>query len=236
MSALYAYIIHVKGSNERKVYMDQIISAHANLTWKYITNGNIEDLNSTILDAHFKGKMHNSTAFTSCAYKHILAMQEGSKHEWFLVVEDDIEFYGHFDEHLKLIIREIKTRDLSNSIISLEDSIPKYIPKSKRKPNQILYSKDEMRLAGAYLMDSLAAQSILQYIHEHKSELTADWLYTHLIKSKVINGFWSQPAIACQKSIDGGLPSLIDNKSTGFFRQINFGIQKWIKKLRAGLK
>lgn len=236
MAQLPAYIIHVQGNKERKSYMDKNIAVLTDINWSYIYKGNIEELDETILHTFFKGKMHAKTAFTSCAYKHILAIEKGIKQPWFLVVEDDIEFYPHFQPMLTKILSEIANKGLSNSIISLEDSIPKYIPKSDRILNQFLYHKDEMRLAGAYLMDAKAAQNVYDYLAKHKSDLTADWFYTHLIKKGTINCYWSQPAIACQKSIDGGLPSLIDNKPTGLFRQINFGVQKWIKKLRANFK
>jgi GR25 family glycosyltransferase involved in LPS biosynthesis len=224
MTRIPAYIIHVQGNKKRKLFMDKKIAQHSSLGWSYINDGNIEDLDASILDTYFKGKMHNKTAFTSCAYKHILAMKSGTAKNWFLVVEDDIEFYSNFEEILENILNEISVKGIHNSIISLEDSIPKYISKSDRRANQFLYPKEEMRLAGAYLMDSEAAKNALQFITAYKSELTADWFYTHLIKIKTINCYWSQPAIACQKSIDGR------------FRQINFGIQKWIKKLRANFK
>ena len=236
MTQIPAYIIHVEGNQERKAFMDKKIAQHPDLLWQFINKGNIEDLSPEVLDHYFKGKMHQKTAFTSCAFKHILAAKEGSTKNWFLVVEDDIEFYNHFDKTLNLILNEVHKKGIKNGIISLEDSIPKYIPKSERKPNQYIYPKDEMRLAGAYLMDNEAAKNTLAYLNKNKSDLTADWFYTHLIKSKVINGYWSQPALACQKSIDGGLPSLIDNKRTGILRQLNFGTQKWIKKLRAWFK
>ena len=98
MTSIPAYIIHVQGNKERKIFMDKNIAHCSHLDWSYINSGNIEELNSSILDTYFKGKMHQKTAFTSCAYKHILAMKAGATKSWFLVVEDDIELYSNFAE------------------------------------------------------------------------------------------------------------------------------------------
>jgi GR25 family glycosyltransferase involved in LPS biosynthesis len=233
MMQLNAYIIHVKGNQKRKAYMLQLIKEYSFINWHFIENGNISDLNTDILDTYFKGKMHNHAAFTSCAYKHLLALAKSNQSGWSLIVEDDITFYDGFQSKIVGILKEAETKYISNAIISLEDSIPKYIPKSERMPDQMLYPQNSMRLAGAYLIDAKAAQNALNYIYTHKSELTADWFYTSLIEKKVISCYWSQPPVACQKSLTGAMPSLIDNKKSGVLRQLNFGVQKWIKKLRS---
>lgn len=233
MASLNAFIIHVKGNQKRKDYMLQLIKNYPFINWNFIEQGNISDLTEDILDSYFKGKMHALSPFTSCAYKHVLGLQKITQDNWCLIVEDDIAFYEGFERHLKQILDELKNRNITNSIVSLEDSIPKYIPKSERKSNQLLYPQASMRLAGAYLIDSEGALNTLTYLDTHKSDLTADWLYTSLVKKNILKCYWSQPPLACQKSLSGALPSLIDNKKSGVMRQINFGIQKWIKKIRS---
>ncbi len=217
--------------------MNTLTGKYPEIEWNYIENGNMEDLNPEMVSSIFREKMNTITPFVSCAYKHLLALKElqKSNKQWALVVEDDIDFYPDFDLKLQHILAEAEQEKVDNSMVSLEDSIPRYVPRSERQEGKMLYAKDEMRLAGAYLVDRKAADTILAYIDLNKCHLTIDWFYTFLMKEKTINGWWSHPALACQKSLSGGMPSLIDKKSTGWFRRLNFSIQKWIKRLRSNL-
>lgn len=217
--------------------MDSMLSMHHKIKPEFIEIGNIDTLDEGILKDLFKDDMAKAQAVTSCAYKHYIAVKNiANQKEWCLVLEDDIALYKNFDLLMPQILEELNNRNISNAIISLEDSLPKYIPKNERSKHTLLYAREEMRLAGAYLIDASAAKNIMHFVEKNKIHLTADWFYSFLTKKGIINCFWAQPAIACQKSISGGLPSLIDNKSTGWFRRLNFWIQKNIKRLRSSIK
>lgn len=230
------YIIHVQGNKERKLHMEKLLAKFPILEPNYINQGNISDLEDEVLHTYFKGEMAQKQAVTSCAYKHLLALQSIANLDgWGMVLEDDIKFYSNFNDEFGKVLNEIKIRNIGNAIISLEDSLPRYIPKNELIKGTLLYSRKEMRLAGAYLIDHLAAKNILSYVSEHKIHLTADWFYSFLIQENVLSCYWSQPAIACQKSISGSLPSLIDRKKQGVFRQLSFFLQRQLKKIRSKL-
>jgi len=230
-----AHIIHVKGAHARKEHLDNLLSKYPYLKPSFTEFGNINDLSPDILDQFFTGFMYQPSAFVSCAYKHILSLEKlvTSNENWALILEDDISFYKNFDVVFHKIEKEIATKEIANTIISLEDSLPKYIPRSKRIKGEVLYPAQRPRLAGAYLIDKHAAKSILDYIALNKCHQTWDWFCQHCIENKIIQCYWSQPAIACQGSLSGSLPSLIDNKKTGTFRSLNFLMQRNIKKLKA---
>ena len=71
---------------------------------------------------------------TSCAFKHLITYQRIAEGEdnLALVLEDDIRFYPNFSLLTK-IVEEIKVHNIQNFMLSLEDSILKYIPKSESK-------------------------------------------------------------------------------------------------------
>jgi len=229
------YVIHVKGAKDRKAHIDNLLIKYPYFNTSFTEYGNIAVLSTDILDKYFKDTMHQPSAFVSCAYKHILSLEKLllSNEKWVLILEDDINFYSNFDRDFKLIVQELETRKISNAVISLEDSLPKYIPRSKRKKNQFLYSANQPRLTGANLIDQAAAKNMLEYIAQHKCHLPWDWFFKHCIENNLIDCYWSQPAIACQGSLNGSLPSLIDKKKTGNFRILDFWAQRTIKKLRA---
>ena len=228
------YIIHVDGAQERKAHMDVLLSRHLNLLPTFITDGNIKDLSKSILENYFLGEMKEQKPATSCAYKHFLALKEASKQEGVsLILEDDIDFYTSFDENLTLITEEIKLQGYNNFIVNLEDSLPRYVAKSIREKGKFLYPKNEMRLAGAYLVDSIAAKKYVEKIVQDKIHLPTDWFLNTLIQEGSVKCYWSHPVLACQKSLSGHFPSLIDQKAYGKFRQLNFWIQKQIKRFKS---
>ena len=106
--------------------------------------------------------MSKISSTTSCAYKHFLAYERLAKSDenFAMIVEDDIRFYSNFNI-IKDILIEIKTRNIKNFILSLEDSNLKYIPKSVRINGLNIYKKNKGRLAGCYLIDKEGAMNIL---------------------------------------------------------------------------
>ncbi len=227
---LNTFIIHVKGAHKREKHIKTQLQKF-NLSSEFILDGNKKSITETILDTYFKDEMHKVSAQTSCALKHILAYKRVIEKNLnqALILEDDIILQHNFNEVIEHIINEIKEKRLTNYFISLENSNHDYIKKSEVVEGQTLYKKERGRCAGAYLIDSECAKNMLLQINENRCSLPIDWFHNDLSELQKINIYWSHPYIAVQGSHNGSLPSLIDNKKTGWFRKIVYFFQGKIK-------
>lgn len=104
VSATQILVIHVRGNEERKRYVESQISA-LNMPYAFINDGNKEDLTPEIIERYFADNGEKDTMYgvfprTSCAYKHILAMQYIISHnlEGALILEDDIRLKSNFTD------------------------------------------------------------------------------------------------------------------------------------------
>jgi glycosyl transferase family 25 len=237
MSNTNTFIIHVSTAIERERHMLQQISGR-NLSYQFILDGDKDQLNEKILEKYFSGNMRQISNGTSCAYKHILAYENMIENniEQALVLEDDIELDANFEDFLGKIYDEIDRNNISNYLISLEDSNLKYVKGSERKHDQILYPKKMGRMAGAYLIDLKAAMNMVHEINQHKCSLPIDWFHNLCSEKKILNIWWAHPAIACQGSLSGSIKSLIDDKPANYFRRLSFKLQKFYKKIIYSLR
>ncbi len=225
------YIIHVSDAYDRENHMQKQLK-NKGLEINFINEGDIKELNTSLINEYFIDNMASLKSATSCAYKHIMAYKKISegKDDLALVLEDDILFYSNYFI-INGIIKELKERKIKNFILSLEDSNLKYIPKSERTKEVMVYPRKEGRLAGAYLIDKEGAKNILAYIKKEKTNLPIDWFHNLCVHNEVINMFWNHPAIAVQGSLDGSIKSLIDSKKYGILRIWSFRLQRVYKKL-----
>lgn len=225
------YIIHVSDNTLRKKHIEGQIKGR-NLDTHYITEGDKKDLSEAVLTTYFKDRMDVVSAGTSCAYKHILAYEKiaASKDEMALILEDDIYLYTDFDLSLKKFVDDIKSQKIENFLISIEDSLLRYVEKSKRAKGRLIYPKATGRAAGAYLIDKKAAINILKKIKADKVTLPIDLYHNVCSKENVIKFYWSHPTICCQGSINGKIRSDIDNRAGSFTRVIAFNAQRIYKK------
>src|ERR1035437_2448504 len=226
------YIIHVSDAFEREIYIKKQI-ANKELDCTFILDGDKKDLTTHIISDYFKEPLNSVSNVSSCAYKHILAYEQivNNAIEFALILEDDISFYRNFKTQFNLICAEIKSRNIRKYIISLEDSNLQYVKKSKRIQNTFLYKKPNGRMAGAYLIDNECARNILLEIKNNKCFLPIDWFHNHSSNNNLISIYWSHPALAIQGSLNGEMPSMIDNKKFGYTRILLFRIQKAYKKI-----
>jgi len=226
------FVIHVSDAFEREKHIKNELK-NRNLDIEFILKGDIKDLSEKILTHYFQGNMKEIRGAVSCAYKHILACEKvvNQKDDVVLILEDDIYCYSNFNNMLSKIQSEIKNRNLSNFIISIEDSTLRYIPRSKRKKGQYLYRENRTRTNVGFLIDKLAAQQILDAIKNVKVNRPIDLYYDKLVEKEKINMYWSQPAMMCQGSIDGSIKTLIGEKRLGFIRNTSYRLQKQYKRL-----
>lgn len=230
MEKLKIFIIHVKGSSERKKHILKELKKF-NLNAEFILDGNKEDLTDERLEKYFSDEMHEVTGQTSCALKHIFAYEKTIEQtaQQILIFEDDIILKSNFKEVINLIFNEIKKRKLSNYLISLENTNHNYIKKSELIENQLLYKKVNGRCTGAYLIDYKCAKNMLSDIYKNRCNKAIDWFHNSMSSNNNIDIYWSYPHIAEQASHSGKMPSLIDNKKTGLFRNIVYFLQGVIK-------
>jgi glycosyl transferase family 25 len=231
------YIIHVKTDLVREKNIEAQLEGK-DLDIQFVLDGDMNDLTQDMIDSYFKGNMAKIIPQTSCGYKHLLAYQMivDEDEDMALILEDDIQFYSNFKVEFPKIIQEIKDDDLTNFIISLEDSHLKYIERSKRVKNKRVYKKAHGRMAGAYLIDREACKNILHKIREQRTDLPIDWFHNLCSDNGVIDIYWAQPTIATQGSIFGSMSSIIDQKSTGVWRMLSFQLQRVYKKLLFNLR
>ena len=226
------FVIHVTDAFEREKHIKQQL-LKVKLDAEFVLEGDKTDLTTQVLSTYFTGNRKNVTNSTSCVYKHILSYKRivDNKIELALILEDDIIFYADFQNNLASIIDELKKEGLSNFIISLEDSLLQYINRSERLKNKMIYPKNYGRMAGAYLIDYEGAKGILEEIVDTKCHLPMDLYHNERVKAGALNIYWSQPTIAVQGSLKGSMATLIDNKTSGFFRVISFAMQRVYKKM-----
>lgn len=212
-------VIHVRGNQERKDFIQHQLN-ELGIPYHYILDGNISDLTPAILDQYFvnDGKpdtMHGPFPRTSCAYKHLLATKYiiDNQLEGALIVEDDLRFYSHFRSDFPKSIDELHTRYADKPcIVNYEESSLLLVPRSQRRKGTMLYPAARDRFAGCYYMNRQAAEVIMSYVAQHKSDTTSDRLHNKLLQEGLLTYLWSHPCLACQCSCDGSMPTMIPTR------------------------
>ncbi len=237
MKSLKTYIIHVRTAIEREKHM-QLQLINRKLDYRYVLDGDQQDLNPEVLKKYFTGSMQQVSAMASCAFKHFLAYESilADQIDYALILEDDIYLNRRFDALSEDILTEVTQRGLSNFLISLEDSNLKYVRGSQRKPGQYIYKAKRGRMAGAYLIDKVCAENILVKIQKTKCHLPVDWFHNFCSDHGIIDIYWSHPTVATQGSLNGKIKSMIDKKPGSLFRIASFRVQRVYKKLMWKLK
>lgn len=219
MTGLTILVIHVRGNEERKQFIQHQLDK-LGFPYHYILDGNVEDLTPEILDRYFIDDKKTDTMYgkyprTSCAFKHLLAMQYiiDQKLDGALIIEDDLRIYNNFKELFRKSIEEYKTFYSGLPFIAnYEESSLLLVPRSQRKKDVLLYSAQRDRFAGCYFVNRKCALAIMDYVNQYKSDTTSDRLHTKLIELHKITYYWSHPCLACQCSCDGSMPTMIPTR------------------------
>jgi glycosyl transferase family 25 len=224
------FVIHVKSAIDREEHINSQFKRFG-LNHDFITDGDMSDIDQNILDKYFSGDMKRITPQTSCALKHLYSYKHMIDHNIpeALIFEDDIILKPNFIEIFQQIKQECSKENISNYIVSLENSGHNYINKSEQINGKILYKKDSIRCAGAYYIDLAFAKTVLEHTLTSPISLPIDWYIQAVAKEKGGNIFWSHPFVAEQGSHNGKMRSLIDKKGYGFFRTLVYSIQKHLK-------
>lgn len=236
MSELAVYVVHVRENNaERKAYITQHLESFG-MNAQFMLEGDMIDLDDALLDKYFRGDFKKVSPEASCTTKHFNIAQRIADGDapYALVLEDDIKLDKHFPQLYNQILDELENRPEifdGNFLISLENN-NRFVPKSEEVENQMLYPRKHGRLAGAYILGKKAAQAMMKEVLANKCHKVSDHYHNYLSEQGLISIYWSHPTMAEQGSHNGKMASLIDDKKTGWFRQIVWRIQTWIKVKR----
>jgi glycosyl transferase family 25 len=216
------------------VHIKQQIN-NINFDFIFINDGDKESISQEVASRYFKYSLEKISGVTSCAYKHILAYEDmiANKIDYAVILEDDIFLHKNFENIINDIIIEIKNRKLSNILISLEDSIRKFVKGSEIKNGQILYLNKEGRFTGAYLIDMECAQNLLNEVYLNKCGLPIDHFHNHCATEQHIHIYWSHPTIATQGSSNGKIASMLEanRQKRNYLHLLSFYIGYVYKKI-----
>lgn len=227
-------VLHVReGYEDRKEHIDKMMN-HRGYTFEYILDGDICDLTDDILNKYFTGEMHQRSAATSCAMKHLLACKYIIEHNLHgaLILEDDMVLYSNFELVFNESMKELRERNLHCALISFEDSCLIFVPRSERIRGQHLYAKHRDRFAGSLYYTREAAEFIISHATMEHCNLPIDLWHTALI-SKGLGYYWCHPCIATQGTHTGLFASSINLKSAArqHYRQKTWRIKLFYKKM-----
>lgn len=228
------FVLHVKkGYEERKKHIENQMQLH-NIQFEYILDGDIDDLNETILATYFAAHMYAYTASTSLTYKHILAYKSivNNNIDCALIFEDDAILDKSFNKILHQSLNEFKNRFDTNEpyIISYENSQLKYFSNKDIIKDRFLYSSNKSRCTGAYIINKAAAKVLYENAITQKVNAIIDWWHNQLIDKGELKILWCFPTIVEQGSHNGMFNSAIDKKKKGIYYIIKFKIEKFYKK------
>lgn len=194
-----------------------------NIPFEYILDGDISDLTDDVIDRYFTGQlMADPTPPTSCAYKHLLAYKKILADGLYgaLILEDDIILRSNFVTIFNQSIDEVKEYEITHPgpiIISYEDTRLRFVPRSQRKEDCVIYKGDCDRMTGAYYINAAAAKLILDYAIFHKMDSPIDITHCQLLRNGLLDYLWCQPTIATQGSHTGAFASAINFHKSVFY-------------------
>lgn len=217
------FVLHVrKGYEKRGQHIERMLGKMG-VPFEYILDGDVCDLTDDVLDRYFRGEMMKGQyPFTSCSYKHLLAYKEIEDRDidGALILEDDIflkkDFIRIFNKSMDEV-RKYSDEHPGPVIISYEDTRLRFIPRSKRKKDTVIYKADRDRMTGAFYINRAAARLLTEYAETHKFDLPIDLMYCKLLRDGRLTYFWCQPTVATQGSHTGAFTSAINFKKNIFY-------------------
>lgn len=231
------FVIHTRANKGGR--RDQIIAQlqKHQIDFQFMLDADIPELSDELLKKWLSGSMlsQGANATTSCTIKHLLCIEEcvNNDHSGILVFEDDALLDDKFSEVFHKAMQEAKTLfpDANDAfLISFENSSFQFVPESKVEKGRVLYKAERSRCAAAYYISQGACKNIMQYVAEHGCDVPIDWFFNVMVEKGLLQIFWTHPAVVEQGSHNGSMPSLLDDKQHGWFRRINFAVQKFVKQ------
>lgn len=226
-------VLHVReGYENRAIHITKMLGKRR-IPFKFILDGDIADITQEILEKYFVGQMYDVSAQTSCALKHIYAYEYILENNLngALILEDDIMLYPRFEKVFDKCMHERKRRNISECLISFEDSSLKFVKGSMRRKGQYLYFGERDRFTGCYYISASCARHILDYIKSSKCDYPIDLFHTQLMSRIKLPYYWSHPTLATQGTSCGNYASSISKSSLclRLYRKITWYIKRLYK-------
>jgi glycosyl transferase family 25 len=230
--SLKTYVIHVKTAYEREEHMKIQLEGRG-LDYEFVLDGDLPDLNQERVSQYFAENRYELVPLVSCDFKHIQCCEYMVRDNipMALILEDDMFFYGNWDNQFPLIMKEIEERNLSSFLVSLEDSSLKYPEGSKRNKGQLLYQKDSGRNCGAYLVDIGYAKAILEHIRHTRVFIPFGHYQNVVSRTGAFNIYWAEPTVIVQGTAIGKFETTVSRNKTGLIGRLSWLLQRTYKRL-----
>ncbi|NRB46819.1 MAG: glycosyltransferase family 25 protein [Saprospiraceae bacterium] len=235
------FVVHTRtGLEYRRAFMEEQLGDQG-ISFEFMLDGDITDLNPTILEKYFAPPMQVYDARTSCALKHFLVLEQvlARRLPSALILEDDAILSENFVQEFNQLILELKGRsdiDEKLAYVCLENSTLEFIPRGQRSARQHLYMAHKTRGSGGYYLTHEVAAKIMDYIHRKRCHTSNDLFFTQLFPLLDIPLFWCHPTLVEQASNNGMWQSSLGNQGHGFWRKLRWRSHKFINtRIRANL-
>ncbi len=167
----------------------------------------------------------------SCALKHIRAHQivieKGLKS--CLILEDDVILSEKFIKITKSALLESKSIE-SPKVLFLGCGGNFYIPISKIKEGQFLYSAEKGKFGDSYVLDFESAKLRLDWILKNKLSAPCDNTFDAIDRVLGIKNYWLEPTVVEQGSKNGLYPCSLVKAPPTFIQGIKFRLEKIRRK------
>lgn len=227
------YVIHAESGYEYHGERLTKLFNKRNIPFQFITEGAPSKFSTEILSKYFVPNILQkySKGGISCTLNHFLALEIfiKSKESYAIIFENDPFFIGDFSRKLNRILPEIKKLN-SGFIISLENTTLTFPSYRQTNKNQHLYPATRGRMAGAYLIDKIGAEKILNYLNSNKCAFIIDWFHNELIEKEILKMYWAHPPLVEQGSHNGQLSSTISSKKKSTYRRISWITRKFVRQ------
>lgn len=233
---LKIFVIHVsKGYEERREHIDKHLPELGINNYEYILDGDISSLNDEIISKYYSGYMLTDKPAMSCMYKHLLAYKEivdrGLSQA--LILEDDVLMEASAKKDISLVLEEIYQRQLSNYLITCEQSnlsVPVYY-KLKNKGQRLIQANKTKRCA-SYIISNTTAKKILSYFDDKTSVDPIDIFQNEKVHEVGFNIFWDVKPFVKQGSKYGVFESELSKRKMrkNLLASVEFGCRDLYQK------
>lgn len=226
------YVVHAKTGYE--VHEERInrLFPEMGMEHEFVTDGDISNFTPELLGKYFCPEISSnlSQGALSCTLNHILSYEKIVKNQnrYALIFENDPFFLGDFPCSIASLAREAEELE-PGFIISLENSTLRFPPYKTIKKDKLIYEADNGRCAGAYLIDFLAAETILKDLKANKCTQVIDWWHNSMIDRNIIKVYWAHPTLTEQGSHNGLMSSPLSTSKKNMARRIKWVAQKLYK-------
>jgi glycosyl transferase family 25 len=221
----HIYVVHApKGYERHEERLYNILGRRYKFDFEFLSKDS-EELIPTYFVENIRQAMNRGAVM--CSLNHIMFYESMVRNgdNIALILEDDPFFSKHFLKHFQRIVAEAKTLQ-PGFFISLENSTLKFPRRKVIKKGKYLYEAPFGRCAGAYLMDRVAAQNIVNRLKQHKCDKVIDHWHNDLINEKIFKMYWAHPTCVEQGSINGKLSSNNSTQRAGIIRRASWIMQK----------